>query len=468
MISEVRRGLALAGRKERRRLGVVAAYGVLIAALDTVALLLLFVLITVLLDQPVGGFAKVFVGGGHLNDEDRYHTALILLGFTAMLFVVRSLLSVFGLWLTIGASNAAQADLVSRLLVGHARAPHLVRLGRNSSETLRTVVNSVAQVFSGIVSSAVSLAADGAVVVAVIVGLTLASPVVALTVAAYFLVVAVVWVRVVRGGLVWRGRVGQQLEEERFRFVLQGIAAAKELQLRGRSVFYAEEASIRTRGILAASRGLGVVNGSLRYLLETALVMGAVWLWLCGRSRRQRCGPSCPGRLVARWGPRAAPGPKPHASLDNRDPVQRAGAGFGRAGRSKIYCVANRGVLRRVDCRCSLAGSRASLRMRGGSHSDYPTRDRARLRDVSVNFIVRPGKSVRHRRADRIREEYAPRRHSWFARARRRILDGRWYAAYAVSGELATFDRVCPTGRLPRRRHGARERRSWLAGFGNR
>ena len=44
------------------------------------------------------------------------------------LFVARSLLSVFGLWLTVGAANAAQLGLISRLLVGHARAPQLVRL----------------------------------------------------------------------------------------------------------------------------------------------------------------------------------------------------------------------------------------------------------------------------------------------------------------------------------------------------
>ena len=40
--------------------------------------------------------------------------------------------------------------------------------------------------------------------------------------------------------------------EERFRLILQGIAAAKELQLRGRALFYADEAVTRTRGINTA------------------------------------------------------------------------------------------------------------------------------------------------------------------------------------------------------------------------
>ncbi len=276
MIGEVRRAWRLVSPPERRRLKLVAGYGVVIATLDTLALLLLFTLINVLLDQPVSGIGAALVPDDYSSEDERYRVALVLLLITAALFIVRSLLSVFGLWLTIGAAYAAQADLVSRLLRGHARAPHLTRLERNSSETLRTVLISVDQVTSGIVSGSVSLVSDGAIVVAVVLGLILASPAVAVTVAVYFLLVAFVWIRVVRGGLQRRGGAVQELAEERFRFVLQGIAAAKELQLRGRAHFYASEAIAQTRAMNAAQRGVGVVNGSLRYLLETALVVGAV------------------------------------------------------------------------------------------------------------------------------------------------------------------------------------------------
>ena len=153
----------------------------------------------------------------------------------------------FGLWLTVGATNAAQADLISRLLIGHARAPQLLRLERNSSETLRTVLGSVDQVINGVVFSSVSLVANGAVAVAVALGLILSSPSVAVAAIVYFALIAVVWVRVVRGGLARRGRCVQELSGERYRLVLQGLAAAKELQLRGRALFYAEGAVAQTR-----------------------------------------------------------------------------------------------------------------------------------------------------------------------------------------------------------------------------
>ena len=276
LIRGVGRAWALVEPRERRRLRYVSIYGVLIAGLDTIALVLIYALINLLNEQSVSGIAGSFIGVLGLHHADRYHAALVLLAITSVLFVGRSLLSVLGLWMTIGATNAAQAELISRLLVGHARAPQLLRLERNSSETLRTIMNSVDQVVSGVVFATVLLVSNVAVAVAVALGLVLASPVVAIAISVYFALIGFGWVRGVRGALARRGQRTQELSAERYRLVLQGISAAKELQLRGRSLFYAEAAVERTRGINAAMRGATVAGGSLRYLLETSLVIGAV------------------------------------------------------------------------------------------------------------------------------------------------------------------------------------------------
>jgi len=276
LIPGVRRAWALVGPRERRRLRLVALYGVLIAGLDTFALILIYALISLLNKQGVPGIAGSAIRALHIGSSDRYRAALILLAITSALFVARSLLSVLGLWLTVGAANAAQVDLISRLLVGHARAPQLLRLERNSSETLRTIMGSVDQVVTGVVSSSVSLVSNGAVGVAVALGLVLSSPVVAVAAIVYFALIGVLWARVVRGGLQRRGRRVQELSAERYRLVMQGLAAAKELQLRGRSLFYADGAVAQTREINSALRVASVANGSLRYMLETSLVIGAV------------------------------------------------------------------------------------------------------------------------------------------------------------------------------------------------
>lgn len=275
-LTGIRRAWALVSPDERRRLQLVAGYGVLIAGLDTFALLLIYGLINLLNNQPVSGFSGSFVRVLGIGTADRYRAALILLAITSVLFVARSLLSVLGLWLTVGATNTAQVVLIARLLRGHARAPQLMRLERNSSETLRTVLTSVDQMLTGIVFSSVSLVSNGAVAVAVALGLILSSPLVAIAVTAYFAFIALLWARVARGPLRRRGLRMQELYAERYQLVLQGISAAKELQLRGRALFYADAAVARTRGINSAARVASVANGSLRYMLETSLVVGAV------------------------------------------------------------------------------------------------------------------------------------------------------------------------------------------------
>lgn len=276
LIETTRRAWAVVDPRARRRLRLVAVYGVLIACLDTFALILVYALISLLTKLEAGGVAGSVIGALPLGTGDRYHTALSLLALTSALFVARSLLSVLGLWLTIGAANAAQVGVISRLLTGHARAPQLLRLEQNSSQTLRTVMSAVDQVISGVVASSVSLLANGAVAVAVALGLALSSPLVAVAVTVYFALICVLWVRVVRDGLSRRGRLVQELSAERYRLVIQGLAAAKELQLRGRALFYADGAVTRTRRINAATRVVNVANGSLRYMLETSLVLGSV------------------------------------------------------------------------------------------------------------------------------------------------------------------------------------------------
>src|SRR5947209_8486734 len=118
LVDGVRRAWALIQPRERKRLRWVGAYGVVIASLDAFALVLIYALVNLLNNQPASGIAGSVVKALRLSQTDRYRAALILLSITAVLFVTRSLLSILGLWLTVGAANAAQADLITRLLVG--------------------------------------------------------------------------------------------------------------------------------------------------------------------------------------------------------------------------------------------------------------------------------------------------------------------------------------------------------------
>lgn len=278
MIGGVRRAWALVEPATRKRLRAVAAFGIGISFIDTAALLLIYGLVTILTggaQKPTGvtAWATHLLG---IDDSSRYKRALILLSITAVLFVGRSILSVLNSWLVLGAVNTGQAGLLTRLLIGHALSPHLLRVERNSSKTLRTLSYSIDQVTFGVVGASVGMVANLAISLAVATALFLSSPFVAVTVTVYFALITVVWTRSVRGAYARRGESVQALQEERYRLVMQGFGAAKELQLRGRALFYAETAIAATRKINAATRGVGVLNNSVQSMLQTALVTGTV------------------------------------------------------------------------------------------------------------------------------------------------------------------------------------------------
>jgi len=390
MISGIRRAWSLVGQHQRRRLSLVALYGIVIAGLDTVALLLIYALINLLNDQPVTGVSAWLVKSLGLRVGSHYHAALILLAITSILFVGRSVLSVLGLWLNITAANAAQVDLVSRLLVGHARSPQVVRLERNTSEMLRTVMSSVDQVVNGVLFSAVQLVANGAVAVAVAIGLMLSSPLVATAASIYFFLIALAWGRGVRSWLVERGTRIQQLYEERYRLVLQGMSAAKELQLRGRALFYAQTAVARTRGINEATRAAGVANGGLRYMLETALVVGAVLVVAVAGTTGGRASALPAVGLVLAGAFRLLPALNQILFLNNQVQFNAAATDFV-AKELETFGVYATNSEDSDDDLCVPHRFTSELRLDGVTVR-YPTRVEPALDDVSL--VVKPGESI--------------------------------------------------------------------------
>jgi len=370
-------------------LQLISLYGILIAGLDTFALLLIYALINLLSNQGATGYAGKLIHLLNLNPADQYRTALILLGITAGLFITRSVLSVLGLWLSLGIVYSAEAKLLTRLLVGHAYAPQLMRLERNSSETLRTVLDSVDRVMNGVVFSSVSLVANIAIAIAVFVGLFLSSPLVAVTISIYFTLVAFGWVYGVRNGLARHGRRAQELQQERYQLVLQGIGATKELQLRGRSVVFAKEASAATRGILAAMRVGNITGLSLRYVLETSLVFGAVLVVAAAGLTGGRATVLPAIGLVLAGAFRLLPALGQMLSLTNQ--VQFSGPAIGFAERELETFGAFADEERKSEALDPPLRLRKELRLENVGFS-YPTRPQPVLRDVSL--VVRPGESV--------------------------------------------------------------------------
>lgn len=389
IVGGIRRAWALVEPATRKRLRAIGLFGILISCLDTGALLLVYGLITLLSGntKPTGitGWLVRLLAVGTSN---RYDQALVLLLITSALFVTRSLLTVLQTWLQLGAVNTGQAGLLARILTGHALSPQLSRNERNSSETLRTLAFSIDQVSFGVVGASVTIAANLAIAVAVAVALFLSSPLVALTISGYFVIVTVAWTRGVKGAFKRRGESVQSLQEERYRLVMQGLGAAKELQLRGRALFYAETAVGTTRKINAAMRGVGVLSTAVPRMLETSLVTGTVLVVAVAGFTGGRAATLPAVGLVLAAAFRLLPALNQAITLGNSVQynlpaiglLERELEGFERAGTSTS-------AERSVD-RIPFLGE---LRLDHVSFG-YPTRQQPALQEVS--FAIHPGEAI--------------------------------------------------------------------------
>jgi ATP-binding cassette, subfamily B, bacterial PglK len=305
------------------------------------------------------------------------------------LFITRSILSILGIWLSLGSVYSGEAKLMARLLIGHAYAPQLMRLERNSSETLRTVLDSVDRVMNGVVFASVTLLANVAVAIAVVLGLFLSNALVAAIIATYFTIVAFAWIYGVRNGLARHGRRAQQLQQARYQLVLQGIAATKELQLRGRSLVFAREASASTRGILAATRVANVTGLSLRYVLETSLVFGAVLVVAAAGLTGGRATVLPAVGLVLAGAFRLVPALNQMLALTNS--VQFSGPAIGFVQRELEMYGAFADKERESEVHETPLRLERELRLENIEFS-YPKRPNPVLRGVSL--VVRPGESI--------------------------------------------------------------------------
>ncbi len=390
VLGGIRRAWSLVEPQTRKRLRAVALFGVAISFLDTAALLLVYGLITILSNAHgetagVTGWLTRLLGIDH---SSQYKRALVLLSITAVLFVGRSLLSILNQWLVLGAIQRGQVGLLGRLLIGHALSPHLLRIERNSSEMLRTLSFSIDQVTFGVVGATVYIVSNLAIALAVAAALFLSSPLVALTVTVYFTLLSVGWTRSVRGAFRRRGESVQELQEERYRLLMQGFASAKELQLRGRALFYAETAIAATRKINSAMRGVGVLSGSIGTMLQTALVTGTVLVVVVAGATGGEASMLPAVGLVMAAAFRLLPALNQLISLSNTIQYNLPSIGL---LEGELESFERAGVPTAAQLSAPRIPLRRELRLDGVSFR-YPTRERPALEDVDL--VVRPGEAV--------------------------------------------------------------------------
>ena len=273
LLETIRRSLALVSARARKKLAVLTLANIFAAGLDTVALLLLVPLLSFLGagSIPSGWETKL---EGVFGGAESEQVAAILALVAALLFVIRSIVSVALVWVQTGVLNHAEQGLGSRIIGAFAAAPWLTQQQVKPGEMIRTTPVATGLAIKGVIGAAIGIMADIAVFLAVFTALLVVSPVMALAAVGFLVVASLLYVRLSRSQVAASGELIQTTTAQMNNAVLDLTGGVTELVVRGSTAAFSsrfDEAYVRNN---AALRTINVLGFGTRYYLEVVLMVG--------------------------------------------------------------------------------------------------------------------------------------------------------------------------------------------------
>ncbi|WP_323958901.1 ATP-binding cassette domain-containing protein [Arthrobacter sp. JZ12] len=244
------------------------AYGIAtacLAVLDMVAL----GAIALILPALVTGDAVVLPLLGDVSA-----TVLPVLAGVCLLILLKGVLAV--VLLRMATARFAQHEVLigNRLFAAYLASPWSERLKKNSSDLVRMVDVGVGMTVAGVLIPAMTLFGEFGTLLAIIVVLFLAEPIIAVVTLLYLGLVAFLLSRVISPKAVQAGRDNRQWSSKTVMMLTEAMSALKELTLAGRAPDVQERVNLtRTHSSRARARSI-FLNQVPRYVLETALVVG--------------------------------------------------------------------------------------------------------------------------------------------------------------------------------------------------
>ena len=231
--------LDLIGRSYVRRWALLAISSVLVAVLELIGALLVFALISAILDPAaeislpiVGSLQNVFGN----PTRDRF---LLYLGLTVAAFsVIRALVFVGQTYLLQRLAHNAAARLSSRLFTAYLRMPYQLHLVRNSAELLRNVNQSVMEVALYSFVPLVTIASEILLGLGIVIALVIASPVVTGALLLIVVPVVLIFLRSSRKVFAELGTESQEAYAVSLRYSQESLHGIRDIKVLGREEFF--------------------------------------------------------------------------------------------------------------------------------------------------------------------------------------------------------------------------------------
>ncbi|WP_309071277.1 ABC transporter ATP-binding protein [Arthrobacter sp.] len=199
---------------------------------------------------------------------------LPILVAVCVLIILKGVLAVVLLRLATARFAQHEVSIGNQLFASYLSSPWSERLKKNSSELVRMVDVGVGITVSGVLIPAMTLFGEFGTLIAVIVVLFVAEPVIAVVTLVYLGLVALVLARIISPRAVQAGRDNRLWSSKTVMMLTEAMNTLKELTLAGRAPDVQERVNeTRTRSSKARAQSI-FLSQVPRYVLETALIVG--------------------------------------------------------------------------------------------------------------------------------------------------------------------------------------------------
>lgn len=276
VIAVVRKGFALAGPQDRWKWAAMVPLAGAAALLEAVSAAAVFFLIGVFEGSRAlsptsrsGHLLRAFLAA-HRGRSGVALAAVILVGF----FILKNiLLSFLSAWRT-RVQTESSARLGTRLFRIYLHAPFALHLARNSSELIRTVMDSTDLVFRLVMAEAVGAVSEGLIVAALVGVLLMAAPLVTLVCAGVLLTLLWVVLKFSRRALSRWSRQQEKFRKESYQTLQQGLGAIKDIRVAGRENYFEESFQTRVLALFRTRYRFAALVDVTRLALEALFVCG--------------------------------------------------------------------------------------------------------------------------------------------------------------------------------------------------
>jgi ABC-type multidrug transport system fused ATPase/permease subunit len=245
-----------------------------LALLEAAGLVLVLPIVQILASKPPAVPSSVQPIADLLGDPTPLRLAAILAAALFSLFVVKGVLAAVFLRWNLGLILESEAAIEGRLLESFLRAPYSFHLRNNSAELQRSVQETARWVYAEVLVAVIVAVGDGVVTGTIAIVLFIVNPPLALGAAGYFVVVGLLYSRMIQRRARIAGVARHEQVARSYLEVQQSLVAIREVKLRHREDFFVENLYASKRAETRPTRTVVLLGQLPRYYLEVALIVG--------------------------------------------------------------------------------------------------------------------------------------------------------------------------------------------------